>query len=70
MAARYVYTLPWLETRTANVCVWAQLQHQLELERSSRHDLEMHTKALELQKATLQEESAALQKTVEDCELL
>ena len=52
------------------VCVWAQLQHQLELERSARHDLEMHTKALELQKAALQEESAALQKTVEDCELL
>ena len=47
-----------------------QLQHQLDLERSARHDLEMHTKVLEQQKAALQEESLALQKTVDDCEAM
>ena len=46
-----------------------QLQQQLELERSARHDLEMHARALEQQKCSLQEERGALQRAVEDCEL-
>ncbi|CAI8023275.1 Rab GTPase-binding effector protein 1 [Geodia barretti] len=42
-----------------------KLQRQLELERSARHDLEMHTKALEYQKAILQEEVGSLQTQLE-----
>ena len=49
-----------------NITVTVQLQHQLELERSARHDLEMHTRALESQKALLQEEVSALKTDLED----
>ena len=45
-----------------------QLQQQLELERSARHDLEMHTTALEHQKAVLQDEAIALRKNLDDGE--
>jgi chromosome segregation ATPase len=43
-----------------------KLQQQLELERSARHDLEMHTTALEQQKAVLQDETVALRKNLDD----
>jgi chromosome segregation ATPase len=43
-----------------------KLQRQLELERSARHDLEMHTKALEYQKAKLQEEVGSLRTQLEN----
>ena len=45
-----------------------QLHQQLELERSARHDLEMHTTALEHQKAVLQDEAIALRKNLDDGE--
>ena len=44
------------------------VQHQLELERAARHDLEMHTEQLKSQKALLQEELTALQRQFEQGE--
>ena len=44
------------------------VQHQLELERAARHDLEMHTEQLKSQKAVLQEEMSALQRQLEQGE--
>ena len=46
-----------------------QLHRQLELERSARHDLEMHTKTLEEQKGQLQEENFLLQNKYDEREL-
>ena len=52
------------------VCGMLQLVQQLELERSARHDLEMHATALEQQKALLHDETKALKKDLDDSELM
>ena len=47
-----------------------QLVQQLELERSARHDLEMHATSLEQQKALLHDETKALKKDLDDSGLM
>ena len=42
-----------------------QLQHQLDLERTARHDLEMHSEQLKTQKSILQQELSEAQSKLE-----